>query len=268
MQNVETGSQVLMQLSDLGIRIYVDDFGTGYSSLSYLARLRVNALKIDRSFIMKLPEDLRSAMIVRTIVTLGHNLGLAVIAEGVETEEQRDFLRQTECGHAQGYWFYRPLQAEVISGLLLQHKPNAAVKGVAPSRLRAFDIFTDLGDQALLEYAQSYEQLLVKAGRVMIRQGQVGRDLFLLEKGSAGVYRSEGDSPSYTAILEGPSVFGERALMDPERIRTANVRAVTDLHVLTVRISAFLVFLRHYPLTGSRIRQLIERRMRNVREAS
>ena len=100
------------QIKALGVSVAVDDFGTGYSSLSYLKRLPIDVIKIDRSFITDAGGDLESAQFVRTIVTLGHALGLSLVAEGIETEAQLDLLRDCGCEMGQGYLFGRPMPAE------------------------------------------------------------------------------------------------------------------------------------------------------------
>ena len=102
----------------MGVNIAIDDFGTGYSSLGYLARLPVNALKIDRSFIMTMIEEPESMTIVSTIILLAHSLNLKVVAEGVETEEQSRFLKLLKCDEMQGYLFSKPLPAAGLTKML------------------------------------------------------------------------------------------------------------------------------------------------------
>jgi diguanylate cyclase (GGDEF)-like protein/PAS domain S-box-containing protein len=105
----------LSQLRAMGVRMAIDDFGTGYSSLNYLKQFPVDSLKIDQSFIRGLPENAEDAQITRTIISMAHNLGLGVIAEGVETEQQLKFLQQVECEEVQGFYFSKPLpEAELL----------------------------------------------------------------------------------------------------------------------------------------------------------
>ena len=105
-------TRVLARLLDLGVRVAIDDFGTGYSSLSYLKDFPVNALKIDKSFVQCLASDSRDAAIATAIVTMGHGLGLSVIAEGVETQEQLSVLESLGCDAVQGYLLSRPLELD------------------------------------------------------------------------------------------------------------------------------------------------------------
>jgi EAL domain-containing protein (putative c-di-GMP-specific phosphodiesterase class I) len=118
MHDAEQFISMLGELSDLGVQIALDDFGTGYSSLSYLKRFPVDRLKVDRSFVQDIATDADDATIVRTIIALGHNLGLKVVAEGVETQQQVDFLRENLCDELQGYHFGAPTSAEGIARLL------------------------------------------------------------------------------------------------------------------------------------------------------
>jgi EAL domain-containing protein (putative c-di-GMP-specific phosphodiesterase class I) len=103
--------QVLTDLHNLGIRISIDDFGTGYSSLSHLRRLPVDEIKIDKSFVVDMAVSEDDALIVRSIIELGHYRGLEVVAEGVETPQIRELLADLGCDLAQGYGVSRPLPA-------------------------------------------------------------------------------------------------------------------------------------------------------------
>ncbi|HLT05254.1 MAG TPA: EAL domain-containing protein, partial [Pseudomonas sp.] len=111
MHDPEAAVELLRRLSNLGVRLSIDDFGTGYSSLLRLKRLPVHKLKIDQGFIAGLPDDEDDAAITRAIIALAHSLGLAVVAEGIESPEQAALLARYGCGLGQGYWFGRPLPA-------------------------------------------------------------------------------------------------------------------------------------------------------------
>jgi EAL domain-containing protein (putative c-di-GMP-specific phosphodiesterase class I) len=103
---------MLNRLSEQGFKLSIDDFGTGYSSLAYLKRLPVDELKIDKSFVMGMTKAEDDAMIVRSTIDLAHNLGLTVVAEGVETADILALLRTLRCDEAQGYHIARPLPVE------------------------------------------------------------------------------------------------------------------------------------------------------------
>ncbi|MFK3774038.1 EAL domain-containing protein [Pseudomonas sp. NPDC089406] len=111
MREVNEAMQILASLKNLGLSIAVDDFGTGYSSLNYLKQFPIDVLKIDRTFVDGLPEGEQDAQIARAIIAMAHSLNLAVIAEGVETHEQLEFLREHGCDEVQGYLFGRPMPA-------------------------------------------------------------------------------------------------------------------------------------------------------------
>ncbi len=118
MENAEAATTMFKQLRALGVQLSIDDFGTGYSSLSYLHRFPVNYLKIDRSFVSRMADANDNAEIVRTIVTLARNLGMEVIAEGVETQEQLEQLKALGCEYGQGYLFSRPVDTATVPTLL------------------------------------------------------------------------------------------------------------------------------------------------------
>ena len=106
--------QTLTGLRAMGIRIAIDDFGTGYSSLAYLKRLPVDELKIDRSFVRELAEDQDDLAIVRSTISLGHDLGLSIVAEGIEDVATWDLLRELGCDIGQGYYLGRPVSADEL----------------------------------------------------------------------------------------------------------------------------------------------------------
>jgi diguanylate cyclase (GGDEF)-like protein/PAS domain S-box-containing protein len=118
MDNPEDVAKMLRRLREMGVRIGVDDFGTGYSSLAYLHRLPLDVLKIDRSFVHGLIQGTENVAIVKTIVSLAANLNLDVIAEGIETEEQREILLSMGCKYGQGYLFSRPIDGRALFRLL------------------------------------------------------------------------------------------------------------------------------------------------------
>jgi len=118
MQHPEQSISVLQQIRALGVELSIDDFGTGHSSLNYLKRLPINRLKIDRSFVWDIGENLDGEAITKAVIAMGHSLNLQITGEGIETPGQRKFLEQYRCNEAQGYLFSRPLPAEEVSGLL------------------------------------------------------------------------------------------------------------------------------------------------------
>ena len=124
MQNTELTISMLSDLKKMGIQLSMDDFGTGYSSFSYLKLFPLDVLKIDRSFINDIPHNADSASIVAAIIAMSHNLNLTVIAEGVETEQQLDYLREKGCDEVQGFLFSRPLPVEEMSKWLSMNMPE------------------------------------------------------------------------------------------------------------------------------------------------
>ncbi|MEN9480546.1 MAG: hypothetical protein RLZZ298_1941 [Pseudomonadota bacterium] len=121
MQNPEITLAILNQISVMGIALAIDDFGTGYSSLAYLKHLPIQRLKLDQSFVKDIESDVSDAAICSATVALGHNLGLELVAEGVETQAQRDFLTELGCDVLQGYLYSKPLPASEIIDYLRAH---------------------------------------------------------------------------------------------------------------------------------------------------
>jgi diguanylate cyclase (GGDEF)-like protein/PAS domain S-box-containing protein len=138
MRNVDSTLTVLQALSAMGIRLAVDDFGTGFSSLSYLRQFRIDTLKIDQSFIREVTTNTDDATIVSAVVALGRNLTQRVVAEGVETQEQVEFLRSRRCNEAQGFFFSRPLPAETLETILKTRKRHVRSGVTGPGTAPAF----------------------------------------------------------------------------------------------------------------------------------
>ena len=130
--NIEAAVGLLTQLRELGVQLSIDDFGTGYSSLSYLQRFPIDTLKIDRSFVTQMMENEENLAIVRTIVALAQNLGMDVVAEGVETEDQLRLLRKLECENGQGYLFSTPLGGRTVESVhcRLRHRSTYGISGL------------------------------------------------------------------------------------------------------------------------------------------
>jgi diguanylate cyclase (GGDEF)-like protein/PAS domain S-box-containing protein len=132
MENTESAMDTLLQLKSMGVQLSVDDFGTGYSSLGYLYRFPMDVLKIDRSFISRVDTDGEKLELVRTIITLAWNLGMDVIAEGVETTKQLAQLKMLKCEYGQGYLFSKPMSAADTDIFLTQSNPLEHVAQVLP----------------------------------------------------------------------------------------------------------------------------------------
>lgn len=131
LQDMESALKTIHDLKALGVHLSIDDFGTGYSSLSYLKQLKVDKLKIDKSFVHDLVTDLDDMAIVTAIIQLGKNLQMRVIAEGVETAEQLHFLRSHECDEVQGYYFSKPLAAPRFTDWLYsRNQPNTQLMDI------------------------------------------------------------------------------------------------------------------------------------------
>ncbi len=126
MRDVEDTIRMMKQLRDAGFKIAVDDFGTGYSSLSYLKRFPIDALKIDRSFVMEIDDAGDADSICKAIIALAHGLGMKVIAEGVETEEQVQHLHFLDCEEIQGFYFAKPMPVEELEKFLRKHRSRTA----------------------------------------------------------------------------------------------------------------------------------------------
>ena len=123
--DVDAALAIVVRLTELGIKLAIDDFGTGYSSLNYLRRFPINTVKIDRSFVMELPQNKDDLAITRAVIAMAHQLKMAVVAEGVETVEQMNFLLEQNCEYAQGYLFSKALPIEDVVTLINSTQANS-----------------------------------------------------------------------------------------------------------------------------------------------
>jgi EAL domain-containing protein (putative c-di-GMP-specific phosphodiesterase class I) len=127
MRDTETATKRLRELKSIGVQLAIDDFETGYSSLAYLAKFPVDCLKIDRAFPSAIGDSTESRALVRTLVQLGRDLGLTTLAEGVETAEQIDRLREEHVDQAQGFLMARPLEPDVFANTILGLSPEVGL---------------------------------------------------------------------------------------------------------------------------------------------
>ena len=118
---VKTSLDYLKEIHDLGIKLALDDFGTGYSSLTYLERLPIDVVKLDKGFIWAIGSSKKKEYIIKAVIDLAHNLGMEVVAEGVETAEQLQFLKDSGCDIVQGYYYSKPLKIKDIEEYLIKY---------------------------------------------------------------------------------------------------------------------------------------------------
>jgi CheY-like chemotaxis protein len=187
LESSDTVSQQLLQWRDAGIQVALDDFGTGYSSLAYLQKLEIDFIKIDQSFVHGLEAGGTQFILCKAMVVMAHALGLRVVAEGVETAQQRDLLIEAGCDFAQGYFFSRPLTADALESLLS-----------SPDALRHWMPATTLHGMQLLVID---DHPIVRQGMVAaLRQLQPGVEILEASDGAQGLELLDAN-PRIQAVL-------------------------------------------------------------------
>ncbi|MBZ0097091.1 MAG: EAL domain-containing protein, partial [Sulfuricella sp.] len=224
MQNVEATIATLGRLKAMGVKLSIDDFGTGYSSLNYLKRFPIHTLKIDQSFVRDVTTDPSDAAIAKTIIAMAHELGLTVIAEGVETEEQKSFLRLRRCDEMQGYFFSRPVPAAEFENLLREDRRLEIDHAGLVSTERTLLLLDD--EENILN---SLTHLLRRDGYKILKATHAVAALDLLAQNPVGVIIADQRMPEMTGVE-----FLRRAkLLYPDTVRMVlsghtDTKSVTD----------------------------------------
>ncbi|MHB1619641.1 MAG: EAL domain-containing protein [Sulfuricella sp.] len=232
MHNVEVTIATLGRLKAMGIKLSIDDFGTGYSSLSYLKRFPIDMLKIDQSFVRDITTDPSDAAIAKTIISMAHDLQLRVIAEGVETEEQKSFLQQRHCDEMQGYFFSKPVPAVDFEVLLRERRC-----------LQMADSTAALGQRTLL-LLDDEENILAALTRLLRRDGYE----ILKATSAAAAFKLLAEHPVGVIISDQrmPEMNGTEFLRRVKQIYPDTVRMVlsgyTDLKSVTDAINEGAVY--------------------------
>ena len=255
-------TRVLPAFKEMGIGVILDDFGSQSVSLRHITSYPVCALKMDRSLVGKLAKDPAERSLAQAMIVLGAGLGIEVIAKGVEKADQVQAVRELHCPYAQGFYFWPPQDPDAAFLAFSESLARQASEQVDVARLQAFEIFAGLNPEDLQQIVQTCKEVAVPEDTLLIRQGQVGARVYLLEQGSVSIYRGAGETHHFLTTLDAPTVVGEMAVADPERIRTANVRSLTALRLLSFPLADFLLFLRRFPSLGKNLRQLLAQRAR------
>jgi CheY-like chemotaxis protein len=233
MQHPDDAIAVLTSMKRLGIRISIDDFGTGYSSLSYLKRFPLDALKIDRSFVCEVTENADDAAITRAVVNMAHSLNLKVIAEGVETEEQREFLCRINCELMQGYLFSKPLSPDDCAALLVADKPLRKHAKILKVVREPVILLVDDDPEALF----LLEELLRPDGYRILKAADATQALKVLANETVSLIVSDQNMPGMSGI----ELLRRIMVLHPEVTRML-MTASEDLKVVAPAINEGVIF--------------------------
>ena len=232
MQNVEEIIDTLTRLKAMGVKFSVDDFGTGFSSLSYLKRFPIDTLKIDQSFVRDITTDPDDAAIAKTIISMAHDLQLRVIAEGVETEEQKSFLRLRHCDEMQGFFFSRPVPAEEIE-VMLGERRRLPMEDAAAALLPRTLLLLDDEENILT----SLNRLLRRDGYHILKATSAAEAFELLAEHPVGVIVSDQRMPE----MNGTEFLRRVKQIYPDTVRMV-LSGYTDLKSVTDAINEGAVY--------------------------
>lgn len=232
MQNLDRVTTILNELKALGTTLSMDDFGTGYSSLSYLKRFPFNKLKIDQSFVRDITSEPDSAEIVKTIIAMAHNLRLKVIAEGVETAGQLNYLRLHNCDEIQGYFFSKPIVAEDFSNLLRENR-MLTFSDHQPESARHTVLVVDDEEKVL----KSLQRVFVLEGYYVLTASSAAEGFDLLATRRIAVVISDLQMP----VMNGIDFLERVKLIYPDVVRMV-LTGDLDLHAATSAINRGTIF--------------------------
>ena len=224
MDDVAHSEQVMRDLKDLGVRLSLDDFGTGYSSLSYLNRFPFDKVKIDQSFVRDIQSGAQDAVIAKVVISMSHGLGLRVIAEGVETEAQCDFMRRNACDEIQGYFFSRPVPADQMLALLREDRRLPRHLMRAPVRTRTLLLVDDEPN-----VVASLRRLLRPDGYHILSASSGSQALQLLRSDPVDIIVADQRMPDMTGV----EFLRQAKVLYPQTIRIvlsghSELQSVTD----------------------------------------
>lgn len=224
MQDVAAAIRSTRNLKEIGVRISLDDFGTGYSSLAYLSRFPIDVVKIDQSFVRDITTNPVNAAIAQATIAMSHKLNKVVLAEGVETEEQMQYLRRNECDEMQGYFFSKPLPADDISRLL-QQGASMNLSGEHDATARSTVLFVDDESNILA----SLKRTLRREGYVILTANSAAEGFALLAKEPVQLIVSDQRMPE----MNGTEFLSRVKSLYPQTVRMvlsgySEISAVTD----------------------------------------
>ena len=249
MDDVAHSERVIHALKDTGVRLALDDFGTGYSSLSHLQRFPFDKVKIDQSFVRNIQTSSQDAVIAKVVISMAHGLGLRVVAEGVETEMQCEFMRRNVCDEVQGYFFARPVPATELEAMLR-----------ADRRLPAHLIRTQTRPRTLLlvddepDVIAALRQLMQRDGYQVLTASSGPEGLALMAGNAVDVVLSDQCMPG----MSGVEFLRRASMLHPESMRILLSRQ-TDLQSVTDAINDNAIYrFMTKPWDDGQLRALVE----------